>query len=83
MSKRQVESKHLALVVLLLSVVMAGAVACSPQRPPADAKQATWSSLVGKPAPDFTLPAAGGQEVSLSDYSGEKAVLLYFSMGPG
>ena len=36
---------------------------------------------VGTVAPDFTLPAVGG-EVSLSDYRGSP-VLLYFSMGPG
>jgi hypothetical protein len=37
----------------------------------------------GDSAPDFTLPSAGGGNVSLSDYSGERPVLLYFSMGPG
>ena len=36
---------------------------------------------VGATAPDFTLPAVGG-EISLSDYRGSP-VLLYFSMGPG
>jgi hypothetical protein len=29
------------------------------------------------------LPSAGGQDISLGDYRGEKPVLLYFSMGPG
>jgi cytochrome oxidase Cu insertion factor (SCO1/SenC/PrrC family) len=38
--------------------------------------------MVGDVAPDFTLPAASGGEVSLSDYRGSP-VLLYFSMGPG
>jgi hypothetical protein len=37
---------------------------------------------VGATAPDFTLPAASGGEVSLSDYRGSP-VPLYFSMGPG
>ena len=37
---------------------------------------------VGATAPDFSLPAASGGEVSLSDYRGS-SVLLYFSMGPG
>jgi peroxiredoxin Q/BCP len=32
---------------------------------------------VGKKAPDFTLPASGGDEVSLSDFEG-KTVVLYF-----
>ena len=31
----------------------------------------------GKPAPDFTLPADDGSEVSLSDFRGRK-VLIYF-----
>ena len=35
------------------------------------------SVQVGKPAPDFTLPATGGEEVSLSDFLG-KTVVLYF-----
>lgn len=37
----------------------------------------------GRMAPDFELPSAGGGDVRLSDYRGERPVLLYFSMGPG
>jgi cytochrome oxidase Cu insertion factor (SCO1/SenC/PrrC family) len=37
---------------------------------------------VGATAPDFSLPAASGGEISLSDYR-DSPVLLYFSMGPG
>jgi peroxiredoxin len=33
---------------------------------------------VGSPAPDFTLKNQDGQEVSLSDFKGDKAVLLVF-----
>ena len=33
---------------------------------------------VGDEAPDFTLPATGGREVTLSDYRGAKNVLLVF-----
>jgi len=33
---------------------------------------------VGSPAPDFTLKNQDGQEVSLGDFAGEKAVLLVF-----
>jgi mycoredoxin-dependent peroxiredoxin len=33
---------------------------------------------VGSPAPDFTLKNQDGQEVSLADFAGEKAVLLVF-----
>jgi hypothetical protein len=37
----------------------------------------------GDRAPDFTLPSAQGPKVSSQDYVGRRAVLLYFSMGPG
>lgn len=37
----------------------------------------------GDAAPPFSLPAADGRTVSLQDYRGKKAVLLFFSMGPG
>jgi len=33
---------------------------------------------VGDSAPDFTLPAQNGSSVSLSDFRGKKAVVLYF-----
>jgi len=35
------------------------------------------SVAIGKPAPDFTLCATGGEKVSLSDFLG-KTVILYF-----
>jgi len=33
---------------------------------------------VGSPAPDFTLEANTGEEVTLSDYRGHAVVVLYF-----
>ncbi len=33
---------------------------------------------VGFIAPDFKLPSAGGGEVALSEYRGQKAVVLFF-----
>lgn len=33
---------------------------------------------VGKTIPDCTLPATGDQEISLSDFKGEKNIVLYF-----
>ena len=33
---------------------------------------------IGDRAPDFTLPAGDGRDVSLSDYAGKKTVVLYF-----
>ena len=38
---------------------------------------------VGDRAPDFSLLAADGDTVSLSDYRGERPVLLYFHMALG
>ena len=36
---------------------------------------------VGDPAPDFTLPAFGGDTITLSQYRGEKVVVLQFYRG--
>jgi len=36
------------------------------------------ATLEGKKAPDFTLADQDGKPVSLSDFAGKKAVLLYF-----
>ena len=33
---------------------------------------------VGKPAPDCTLKATGDQEITLSDFKGNKNIVLYF-----
>ncbi len=33
---------------------------------------------VGVAAPDFKLPSSSGGEVALSDYRGQKAVVLFF-----
>lgn len=33
---------------------------------------------VGDPAPDFTLPATGGREVSLSEFRGRPVVLVFY-----
>ena len=36
------------------------------------------SALIGKPAPDFTLPSTTGEPISLRQYKGKKTVILYF-----
>ncbi|WP_274648956.1 thioredoxin-dependent thiol peroxidase [Paenibacillus humicola] len=35
-------------------------------------------AFVGKKAPDFTLPAADGRNVSLSDFAGRRVVLFFY-----
>ena len=34
--------------------------------------------VIGKPAPDFTLPSTSGEAVSLKQFKGKKTVVLYF-----
>jgi peroxiredoxin len=36
---------------------------------------------LGHPAPDFTLPAVDGRQVSLNEFRGEKHVVLVFLRG--
>jgi hypothetical protein len=57
-------------VIFLVSIL---AQACSSQA----------DLAVGDQAPGFTLPSATGTDVSLSDYTGEGPVLLYFHMALG
>jgi len=38
---------------------------------------------VGDRAPEFSLPAVGGGEVSLADFAGVRPVLLFFHMAVG
>jgi peroxiredoxin Q/BCP len=41
-------------------------------------RSAKGKAQVGKPAPDFTLPALTGQPVSLKSFIGKKDIVLYF-----
>ena len=34
--------------------------------------------VIGRPAPDFTLPATTGENISLKQFKGKKTVVLYF-----
>ena len=34
--------------------------------------------VIGKPAPDFTLPSTSGEAVTLRQFKGKKTVVLYF-----
>ena len=39
---------------------------------------ATLLPVIGKPAPDFTLPSTSGEAISLKQFKGKKSVVLYF-----
>lgn len=41
--------------------------------------EASASAAIGLPAPDFTLPAADGSTVKLSDFKGKRVVLEWFN----
>jgi len=64
----------LAVSVLLLAVACESGADSGPE-----------SSFLseGDQAPSFTLPSASDESIALSDFTGHKPVLLYFSMGPG
>lgn len=40
----------------------------------------TSTLKVGDKAPDFTLPAHGGREVSLSDYRGQNVFICFYPL---
>ena len=60
----------LMVLVVLVSITLQ---ACSPQT----------ELNVGDQAPEFTLPSAEGERVSLDDYAGRQPVLLFFHMAVG
>jgi cytochrome oxidase Cu insertion factor (SCO1/SenC/PrrC family) len=66
-------------------LLLTGALLASPQLGPKDGRELPPADLnrvqVGHPAPDFTLQAADGHPVSLSDYRGKHRVVLVFYRG--
>jgi hypothetical protein len=58
-------------------LVFAGCSEPPPDQPSGDRLE------VGEPAPNFELKSASGDDVSLDRLIEKRAVLLYFSMGPG
>jgi len=69
-------------LTLLLSLA---AAAATPALGPKDGRDLPPADLnrvqIGQPAPDFTLEAAGGQAVTLSQFRGSKRVVLVFYRG--
>jgi len=66
--------KYISLVILgLLLALLVGCTGTSKKD----------EVSVGDEAPPFTLTAADGSRVSLSDYRGKTEVLLYFNMAYG
>ncbi len=61
------------ITLITMLVALLALAACANATPASDAEQ----------APAFTLSAANGGDVSLSDYVGDKPVLLYFHMAVG
>jgi len=68
--------RRIPFLLVLLAIVLPAACARGEPSP------ASGMPRVGDDAPGFTLPAADGGSVRLSDLAG-RPVLLYFSMGPG
>jgi len=70
---RKISIKRTTMAFFVLFLVSILAQACSSQ----------GDLAVGDQAPGFTLPSTTGTDVSLSDYTGEGPVLLYFHMALG
>jgi hypothetical protein len=70
----------IVMIVLLLTLSGCRSAPAGPEEIP-DAGAVPLS--VGDTAPDFTLPAAAGGEVSLSRLVKQQDVLLYFNMAYG
>jgi len=70
---RRLSIKRTTMTFFVLFLVSILAQACTSQ----------GDLAVGDQAPGFTLPSATGADVSLSDYTGEGPVLLFFHMAVG
>ena len=72
MSKHFKNTIPFYLLLLLIAVLLLQTCSSAPE-----------GIAVGAQAPDFTLPSSEGKQVSLSDYTGEQPVLLFFHMAMG
>ena len=76
------KNRGMAVLALLFAMAVLG-VACGSGKEADTQGGGAGAVRVGSVAPEFTLPSAKGGTVSLGEFRGRKAVLLYFSMGPG
>jgi cytochrome oxidase Cu insertion factor (SCO1/SenC/PrrC family) len=67
-----------ALEALLVLFCLIGAYKLSAQRP-ASPKPVDPESLIGKPAPDFSVHSLEGREISLTDYRGRALVINFWA----
>jgi hypothetical protein len=60
-----------AIITMFLGILLLGSL---------EAAAVPWALAleIGKPAPDFTLPATTGEDVSLRRFRGKKLVLIEF-----
>ena len=70
------------LVGLTLGLALLATACTQPQESPSGSTRGS-SIEEGSKAPQFALPSASGDKMSLDEFRGRKPVLLYFSMGPG
>jgi len=85
------------IIAVALSLVVAASTACVPEEGaragggeepalgPADGRELPGTDLdrvrAGRPAPDFSLASLDGSVVTLSDFRGERNVVLVFYRG--
>ena len=62
-------SGRFAAVLLFAAVLVCGSL------------RSAWARQVGEKAPDFALPATTADEVKLSDFIGQKHLVLFFYVG--
>ncbi len=74
----RIRGSFLAAVLAVLGLASA---ACGGGESAGSPPPSEDSPRVGDPAPAFSLPSAQGGTVSLGEFRGRKAMLLYFSMG--
>jgi cytochrome oxidase Cu insertion factor (SCO1/SenC/PrrC family) len=76
MDNKEITASSLKRIFLIISMALVAILITACGSPESGLEE-------GDRAPDFSLQAADGDTVSLSDYRGEQPVLLYFHMALG